>query len=383
MKIGILYPRSNVYPGMMMDFIDAVKASLKQCQLTDKTTLHSESIGLGGNEKEVYEKTEKLLVLEGVDILVAYVDLRVLDILKPLLYTSGKLVLIVNPGANYPQNWVPQPNILYLTLQHGFLCWLTGKLATQMNKTNAAMATSFYDCGYLHTAAMVKRFVQSGGSITYNYVNNQLYDDMFEIKTLTDHLSVDLEIDSLLCVFDSIPASLFYQRLNNFQKESELHLFVSPMMLEKKALENTRDGFQFSINGYLPWHESLDNKNNQIFQDAYKQTTNREANVFSLLGWETALIAQQVHLLAQENYADGTGIAEQLAEIKISSPRGEMKLDKDTHYFTAPVYKATLNNNSSEMIIENMGNSENDWADFTEHPSEGVSSGWTNTYLCY
>ena len=124
MKIGILYPRSNAHPGMMMDFMDGIKTALKHQQLNDHVVLVSESTGLGGNEKEVYEKAEKLLVLEGVDILVAYIDLRVLEILKPLLYASGKLVLAVNPGANYPQNWVPQPNIINLTLQHSFLCWL-------------------------------------------------------------------------------------------------------------------------------------------------------------------------------------------------------------------------------------------------------------------
>ena len=200
MKIGVLYPRSKAHPGIMVDFVEGIKTALQHQQLDQKVRLISESIGFGGNEKEVYEKVEKLLVLEGADVLVAFVDLRILEIIKPLLYASGKLVLAVNPGANYPENWVPQSNIVNLTLQHGFLCGLTGKLAAQMNKTNAVTATTFYDCGYLHIAAMVKNFVKAGGNIIYNYVNNQPYDDAFDIIPLTDYLSSDKTTQFTLCI---------------------------------------------------------------------------------------------------------------------------------------------------------------------------------------
>lgn len=383
MKIGILYPRSNAHPGMMPDFMDGIKTALMQQQLSEHIHLISESIGFGGNEKEVYEKAEKIMVLEGADILVAYVDLRVLEILKPLVYASGKLMLVVNPGANYPQNWVPQPNILNLTLQHSFLCWLTGKLAIQLNKTNAVMATAFYDCGYLHTAAMVKGFVQSGGKITFNYVNNQRYDDAFEIKQLTDYLNSDKETNRLLCVFDSLPASLFYSRLNSFDEAGNLHLFVSPMMLEQKALDKIADGYQFSIEGYIPWHSSSDNNANRDFIDSCHQQTKRTPTVFSLLGWETGLILQEVFLHSDGNYTDGAELAGRLAKGKINSPRGEMKLDTETNYFIAPVFKCSIKQKSGKAEVEYVDTPEKEWAEFVAEPLEGPSSGWTNTYLCY
>ena len=383
MKIGILYPRSNAHPAMMADFMDGIKAALKHAELYDHIQFFSESIGFGGNEKEVYEKAEKLLVLEGADFLVAYVDLRVLEILKPLLYTSGKLVLVVNPGANYPQNWAPQPNILNLTLHHGFLCWLSGKLATEIKKMIAVMTTSFYDCGYLHTAAIVKSFVQSGGKITFNYVNSQRYDDSFEIKQLTDYLASDKETNSLLCVFDSLPASLFYSRLNTVSDAGSLHLFVSPMMLEPKALEQMAKGFKFSVVGYLPWHSSLENNANKVFMDSYRQQTKRDTSVFSLLGWEIALIMQQVFQNCKDNYTDGATIAEELKKIKLNSPRGEMRLDDETNYFVTPVIKCSVQPHAAKIEIETIEHPQAEWEAFVKDPIEGATSGWTNTYLCY
>lgn len=383
MRIGILYPRSGTHPGLLMDFSDGIKTSLQHLQLSENVLLISETIGFGGDEKEVYEKAEKLLVLEGADILIAYIDLRILDVIKPLIYNSGRLAIVVNPGANFPQNWMPQPNIVNLTLQHGFLCYLSGKLASSHNHTHAAMATSFYDCGYLHTAAMVKGFGKGGGVITYNYVNNQRYDDTFEIKQLTDYLSADKKTNCLLCAFDSVPASLFYSRLNSYDQSGNLHLFVSPMMLEQKALEHIADGFNFSIDGYIPWHAGNEISANQVFNETYQQKTKRATTVFSLLGWETGLIIQQILITSDGKFSDGAAIAARLNDVTIRSPRGELKLDKETHYFIAPFLKKSISLHSNTALFEYMDDMEKEWKEFVADPLQGVSSGWTNTYLCY
>jgi branched-chain amino acid transport system substrate-binding protein len=382
MNIGVLYPRSNAHPGISLDFMDAMKISLKQQALHDQVHLFSESIGFGGTEKEVYEKAEKLLVIDGADILIAYIDLKVTDLLEPLLFASGKLMIIVNPGANYPANWIPQPNILYLTLQHSFLCWLSGKQAALAKNAKAAMVTSFYDCGYLHTAAITKSFMRQGGSIMYNYVNNQRYDDAFDIKQLTAFLSSSRETDRLLCVLDALPANLFYQRLNTYTGAAGLQLYVSPMMLEEKALKDMGTGFTFSIDGYSPWLPLVKNEANHDFMDHYAQTK-RTPSVFSLLGWETGMILQQVLLHGSDHLAEGIQLAKQLAEIKINGPRGELQLDEQTNYFLAPLYKCSTRQNPAQLDIEMISHPGMEWRAFVEEPTEGLVSGWTNTYLCY
>jgi branched-chain amino acid transport system substrate-binding protein len=380
MKIGILYPRSNAHPGLMVDFMDGIKISLKQQGLDKSVELLSESIGFGGLEKEVYEKTEKLVLLEKVDVLVAYIDLKVAPILAPLMYSSGKLLLIVNPGANYPDNWVPQPGTVYLTLQHAFCSWLSGSLAGKMKNKNGLYATTFYDCGYMHGAAILKSFAAGGGNITFNYVNNQLYNDQFDIKQLADFLLVNKETDNLLCVMDSLPALLFYKLLNELEDAGKLHLFVSPMMLQEEALKNIGEGFSFSIDGYLPWMASQENSANKVFANVYQEQTQRDPSVFSLLGWETGLILKQV---IEMNTTDSEKITDQLANIKIDSPRGTLKLDKETNYFIAPIHQCSIKNNSIKIESGCIEDVDAQWKAFTEMPNEGTSSGWLNTYLCY
>lgn len=383
MKAGILYPRSKAHPGMMVDFMDGIKLALKQYQLTDSVELITESIGFGGNEKEVYEKAEKLLTLEGADILVAYIDQRVIPILEPLIQASGKLMIVVNAGANYPENWAPQPNIIYLSLRHSFLCWLCGVQAAKNNGGDAAVATSFYDCGYLHIAGITKGFCNNGGHIVHNHVNNCLYNETFEIKGLTDFLSADKEVQKLLCVFDSTPASLFYGRLNKYEESSRLQLFVSPMMLEQSARNNNGNGFNFSTEGYLPYYAAADGGTNAEFRNIFTTQTKRETSFFALQGWETSLVLKEIIHNCKDNFTDGASVTNHLATAVIESPRGVLKLDSETNYFIAPAYKGVIKNNTGELLITPAENAEEEWLKFIDDPLTGPSSGWTNTYLCY
>jgi branched-chain amino acid transport system substrate-binding protein len=368
---------------MMADFADSIKTVCKHYQLNNDVELISEIVGFGGNEKEVYEKVEKLITLEGADIIVAYIDQRVIALLEPLLHASGKLMIVVNPGANYPENWIPQPNIIYLTLQHSFLCWLSGVEAAKNNAGNAAVATSFFDCGYLHMAAISNGYTNNGGSILHNHVNNCLYNETFEIKALTDFLAADKETNKLLCVFDTTPASLFYDRLNKYEESGRLHLYVSPMMLEQQAWKANGNGFNFSVEGHLPYHPTADNAANIEFRNIFTTHTKREPSLFALQGWETAIIIMEIFNNCKDNYTNGASVARHFATTVINSPRGELKLDTETNYFMAPAYKATIKNNTEELVVTLAENADEEWKKFIAEPVAGPSSGWTNTYLCY
>lgn len=383
MNAGILLPRSNAHPEAGLDFMDGLRAFLKQQELKNQVQFFSEHAGYGAVEKEVYEKVEKLLIIDDVDILLAYIDEKMIPVLAPLLNASGKLMIVINPGANYSLDRVLYPNIIHLTLQHAFLCWLTGAWAGKGIDKNALMATTFYDCGYLHTTAMVKNFAKQGGNITFNYVNNQLYNESFHINELTNFLRGNKETHNLLCVFDDLPASLFYNRLYQFEEAGRLHLFVSPMMLEPKALEEMHTGYPFAVRGYLPWMASAENEENRNFIKAYGQHTKRSASFFSLLGWETGMILEQILRHCKMYYTDGTAIVQTLSKIKMNSPRGLLQLDVATHYFLAPVCRCFIKQKSVIVETECVANYEDEWRAFVNETTTGVVSGWTNTYLCY
>lgn len=379
MTIGLLLPLSNAHVGMSKDFVDGFNALLKQQERTGAVTIKKESAGLGGLEKEVYARAEKLLVSDDVDVLIAYIDEKVTGMIYSLVQATGKLLIVVNPGANHPLNWIAQPSVIHLNLQHAFLCWLTGRLAATTDNKQAAYASTFYDCGYLHSADMVKNFVISGGSIQHNYINNQVYDENFEISQLTDFLTFSPDCTNIIAVYDEKPASLFYERLNNHKTDHPLRLYVSPMMMTEKALEKTGEGFNFSVEGYLPWQPAMDTADNQNFIKA----CTRPASIFSLLGWESAMIIDEIITNYKDDLQEGEAIVEHLKNAPLSGPRGEMKLDAERLYYTTAFGRFNLEAGSTKGAVEPITDFEQDWKTFSSIDTEGAVTGWTNTYLCY
>ena len=383
MNVGIMYPRSKAHPFMMQDFVDGVKIFLAQHQPGTDVNLITESVGYGGLDKEVYEKAEKLVMLERVDILVAFIGEKVLATLQPLLQATGKLLLVVHPGANYPDSWLPQNNIIQLTLQEAFLCSLCGKDAGKGQHKNAIVASTFYDCGYLHLAAMADEYTAGGGNIVFNYVNNQACDDSFNIDELETFLKEAKALPVLLCLLDQTPAALFYDRLNKNDRAAALELFVSPMMLEPEAMAHAKEAFKFSITGYSPWQASIETVASSEFCDAILTKTKRMPGLVSLLGWETGMIIKQVADTASSGYEDGAAIAAGLQNIKFNSPRGELILDPATNYFIAPIVQCSMDGNADKMATKQLNFPIAAWSDYIQRPTDGAGSGWTNTYLCY
>jgi branched-chain amino acid transport system substrate-binding protein len=380
MTAGVLYPRSAAHPAMGTAFMDGLQAFLQWEKLNTRIIIYPADAGSGGSDIAVYQIAERLLLNEQVDVLVAFIDLKVLPLLKPLLHACGKLMIVVNAGANYPDNWVPRPNIVFLTLQHAFLCWLTGALT---GGKPAALASTVYDSGYLHMAAMVKRFLKQGGHIDFNYINRNKYDETFQITGLAGYLSTRENAGSLLCVFDTTPAALFYNRLKQTGSPASLRLFVSPMMLEPAALQELPGTFPFSLEGFIPWSPALHTGANDSFMESYTRAAGRQPCIFAVLGWETGLILQQVMLCGTEKQTDGARLTEYLKNIDLTGPRGALQLDRETNHFLAPVLKCSVASFDQNMVVEEAGDTTHEWNSFVNEPPDNFPSGWTNTYLCY
>jgi hypothetical protein len=325
-------------------------------------------------EKEVYEKTEKLISLEKVDFIIAYIDLKVLPVLQPLLNAKDKIMMVVNPGANYPDNWISSGNFIYLTLQHSFLCWLTGMKAGLKQDKNAVVATNFYDAGYLNIAAMTQRFQAEQGRIVYNYINRDIYTEI-NLADLEAFIS-NGSIQHILAVFDSITGRQFMEAANRSPVFSNKFLFVSPMLLEESFIrEQTYD---FSLSGHVSSLATAGE--NAEIKDYFKEHEGRPVSIFGIQGWEAGLIVSR---LFNTEYSKPETVLSILASSAFQTPRGEIRFDTKTNYFISPVYFINKIASDKNLTIEQCDYADEEWNRFTDNPVQGLTSGWTNTYLCY
>jgi len=400
LRTGILLPRSTLFPSLGLDILSGIKNYLKKQTLADEVKLITDNIGFGVNEQEVYSKTEKMLLLEDVDIVILCADTKITEMLQPLFTASNKILLAVNFGANFPDNWQPAPTTITHSLNFCLHTRLTGKLAAHETNKKAANVVSYFDGGYRQCYSMLQSHQENGGVPVFNHVTAHKSSE-FSLAPLADFLEQNSDVNTLLCLFAGDMAEMFYREVSPWQKKYNLNLYVSPMMMDESLINTLGNEFSIeNVKGFIPWHADLKNKVNDIFKETIS-AAGHTANYFSLLGWETGTILKEILRLNNTGNTNATSVVKALTEISFDSPRGWMKIDAATQYSYGPSYLAVCplteprgqdsvsKNNMSTgpggeiTVVNEAENIEAEWTAFTnEKLPPGESSSWRNTYLC-
>ena len=378
--IGILLPGSTLYPSIGVDFLQGIKSCFNFHRITG-IGLPVLPIGYGLKEDEIYRQSEKLLLSDNADAVVVYADTRFAKLLSPLFAATGKLLVITNAGANYPSPSNGFSNTLCHSLNDSLCSFLTGKFCARHSRDKVAIsATSFYDGGYLHCHAMSNAFTMEKGEIKFNYVSHFKKEE-FNIIALADFIRNNPSVKDLLCLYSGDLARYFYKEIRILQDEFDLRLYGSPMMFDSSAGDfNETKPYVKQIRGYVGWVPELDNQHNKNFRDYYYKETGKEANLFSLQGWEMALLL--IEYLQQVNGGAATAaVISQMKNWAVHSPRGTLRID-DTHSVLGPAYLVSAADNleiTVEDVIENVTAVQQEM--LLQAPDTEFS-GWRNTYLC-
>ena len=382
LRIGILLPRSTLFPSLGLDILNGIKYFLKKQKLSDEVKLITDNIGFGVNEQEVYSKTEKMLLQEDVDMVILCADTKITEMLQPLFTASNKILLAVNFGANFPENWQPAPTTITHSLNFCLHTRLTGKLTALETNKKAVNVVSYFDGGYRQCYCMLQSHQENGGVPVFNYVTAHKSAD-FTLAPLADFLEQNSDVNTLLCLFAGDMAEMFYREVSPLQKKYNLNLYVSPMMMEASLKDTLGNEFNIdNVKGFIPWHASLKNNANDIFKETIS-AAGHTANYFSLLGWETGMILNEIIRQNNSGNSNATKVVKALTATSFDSPRGWMKIDALTQNSYGPSYLATYKNNFEISIGNEVENMEEEWSAFTkEKLPPGESSSWRNTYLC-
>ncbi len=383
LRIGILLPRSTLFPSLGLDILNGLKEQLKQQQVFDHIKLITDNIGFGIEEQEIYTKAEKMLLQDDADIVILCADTRITEMLQPLFTASNKILLGVNFGANFPESWQPAPTTIIHSLNFCQLAGTTGKLAAEENENKEAInLISYYDGGYRQCYCMLTAHQLAGGAAAFNHITSIRLND-FTLEPVVAFIKENPAVKNLLCLFSGDHAERFYKEIVPLQKEFGLNLYVSPMMFEASLKRSLGESFSIGqAKGYIPWHASLENEGNKEFLKIFSGAAGRSANYFSLLGWDTGLMIAEIYRQHQSGNTDAVAVIVSLTRLSFNSPRGWMKIDPVTLHSYGPSYLANCRNNL-DITIESEANSEEEWRSFTSQKTlKGESSGWKNTYLC-
>lgn len=369
--IGILLPRSSEYPGMGFDILAGLKAGLLADPGNDFRII-TENIGFGENPTHNYACAEKMLLQEDAAAIICYSHFLNAEPLYPLATSSGRPFIFLDAGMQMmtvPQN----DHCFHISLQGTHACSIAGARAAE-GKRKVLIATSFYDGGYRGPWGYHESIESSGGQVCGNYVSGY--------KTAEFSIDPYLELlqqsgaEGVAACFSTYLAVLFFDALKQAgANATALPFYCSPFMAEEELLRKCNfPGGEF--HAFVPWSSSLENEQQQRFTTTLKEKQDRDPNLFSLLGWEAAILLGQVR-------------REGLSSLKgwtYESPRGAVTIHPQTHHTYAPLYHG--------MIVENADGKcawqfhEKVEIDSDTHlryliaRSDFMASGWRNNYFC-
>lgn len=372
--IGLLLPQSSLYPTLPFDITDGLKAGLLQAGLTN-TRVVIEGVDFGTDSLEVQAKVQKLLLQEGVDVVIGMLSRRVSDTLAPTFATANRLLLLLDVVGEFFAGLPPSSHIYHHSLQACVGSWLIGRDAAAVG--NVMQVASFYEAGYLQGYALMHG-VLAGNSEMGKYVITAHKAADVTLAEVQTGLAAD-QARAVTAIYSGDMANQFYDLYAQLPQHAPT--WVSPLALEEHMLATVPyrlDG----IRGYVPWSTQLSNPLNDQFQEALRRR-GRQPNLFSLLAYEAAsFLPTYLDQFGTPGFAD----LSRLDTLTFDSPRGAIAMNPTTHYSAGPMYAASLAASPSGHC-ELVG--------LTPEPAVGEAvdsllaqgllpnyANWYNTYLC-
>lgn len=373
MKIGLLLPRSVIYPSMAFDIVDGFKAALKKNGIEDHHQIVSTSIGVAGKNEEIYARSEQLL-LDGADVIVGYMNPSSAEFIQPLFRSSGKLLLVLDSGYHFPAFEGSLPNVYFISLEGNLCCRAIVHKAVEKGDQNFAFTCSLYDAGYRPSYTYSAAAEEKGAIVNFNHVTSLKRSD-FNLEPLAKYLDNNTD-SAIFASFCGDMAEDFFKEATKLNLISSSRTYGSGFTAEEGWLNK----IPYPGNDWdcaVPWSIAIDSPKNREFVAIMENIMEHKANIFSLLGWEAALFIEKA----------GQGTFE---EITIDSPRGKVHMNPENNFTEAPVYYATVTKNDDSgncllnhlETVNNLTEERNNLKDNINFIKNTAANSWLNAYAC-
>lgn len=371
-KIGILLPRSDMFPTLALDFLNGFRMGLSaRGNPIDTPEIRVESIGNATGDS-VLKTAEKMILQENVDLTVSFCSIFNLKDLVNIFTAYRKNLIHIDLGGNVMTTNHVSPYVVHHTLGLWQTAYRSGEFAAQKLGKNAAIAASFYDGGYHLVESFIRGFTANGGTIIFPYVAP------FDYKSETYQNLIDglhnSKPDFVYALFTYKEEIKVLNTLSKKLKNNSVPIICSPLIdlnQETYGLKNVLSVSSWDFDSGDPEMEN--------FIQSYQQKYNVPPNELSLLGFETGLtVANSIG--AEEKLPSELGTFSE--KLTMKGPRGEVSFNSfhesqvPLHFvrkydFTGQPYTRTvlqkIERNGEEKLYDQ----------FKDLPA----SGWQNPYI--
>jgi len=375
LTIGMIVPRSTVFPELGRMLVDGMKLQLAESGW-DSTRLLVREVASG----DEIAAARKLLAEARVEILTGMFNPLAVNRLRDDLDRSGALFINIEGGAN---SFVPReesPLMYQNSLGYWQSNWAMGNWAVGNMGKRAAMVTSFYESGYDSCYAFPQGFEVAGGKIICSAVTHAPLGGTDPETAMKG--AVASRPDFIFVSAGGQDALELVAAYHGAGLAGKIPLVASGFLLHGELLTRLGSSAQ-GITSCLPWSSTLDTPENRDFCSAFSRATGAQPDSFAVLGYDTgSLIVRAV--AAAGTVKRSSDLKKALEHLEIASPRGTFGIIPSSGSSDAPLYlcevkkigqtfsHAVVSRLSSQQAVEKQA----------RRSDLIAKSGWTNSYLC-
>jgi branched-chain amino acid transport system substrate-binding protein len=295
LKIGVLLPQSTIYPSMSENLLAGMQLYFDRVdnQASDRTIkLIGEEVGFG--PALARQKARKLINWDQIDLVVGLTNEGTAAMFADVFEAHQTPFVVSNIGANIPRLDEYSPYYVHNNLGYWQANWATGRWAAQNLGQRTLMAVSFYDSGYDAPHAFRLGFEAAGGEIIHTHISHIPPSEDDNLTPLFAMIE-ETRPDFVYALYCGQPAADFVRAYAESGLTGQIPLAGSGFLVDE-ALLPAQGQTAHGIKSALPWALALDTPANRDFMTAYQTQTGRTADIFAMLGYDTArLIVEAVN----------------------------------------------------------------------------------------
>lgn len=370
-KIGILLPQSKQYPSLDRDFMRGIKLN----DLGVKFFI--ESIGIGADEKVIIEKMQKLSLQEDISIFIGFFGHRNIESVYDYATNNNLFLLVTDIGSTLPYASQKKQGIYINSFGIAESSYHLGSYFASQNYKNIATSSSYYDSGYGINQAIEMALYQNDSQFSGHYIT-PLNPRENEADCMQEILA-PLKPDAVFAFHSGIYAEEHASYLTKNRLAQDYPFYFTSFSISDKIKDENKEALQ-NIMVVSTWSDNLRSKKNISFVEKHKAIFHQAPSIFSLLGYETGIILENIL-----KDTDGVPSLEQLIEKMEEAPegpRGKMHFHPETNRtsFDSYIFKIKDDGIQIETVLKNDGQFIQNIMSDQQPQSTG---GWHNAYLCH
>jgi ABC-type branched-subunit amino acid transport system substrate-binding protein len=347
LRVGVVLPRSHRYPELPDRFVAGLE-SLAACAGNEHAprSLEFVPVACGSGLRAALVAATQAIRDDGVDLLAGFGRHDLASHLTPLLESHRTPFVMSDLGADVVRKRRESPYLIRNSLGYWQANYSMGHWAAANLGRRVLIATDFLESGYDMVYAFRRAFEEAGGEIARVQVTG-VPDQSAPLEAVAD--AVRSHRPDFVYAFYSGKRAQAFLHLYESEGLANIAPLAGAGLLADSAMSSGRPAAFEGLVTASPWSSDIDSAENVALRQACRTAGGADADLFTVLGYETAQrIAMGVAALGGDT-RDGARLAHSIGRADYRSVRGAVVIDGEMAESSAPAYVRRLSSRQGRV----------------------------------